>query len=472
MPHSPSPFASSSSSSSNFQSIVNAALKLYEKQTKKDLLAHPLAAQLQSCNSPGDTLTILKDQVQEFGLSHGGDGTQARWLTSTVNVLYAFSTTLGKGVGLVFSPAKVIFAGFGILLLASITQRPRRHVVHFSHFSVKEFLTSQRLANSIDPDVSRHHVTLGAARTILVRSCLGVLLCLDEHADKESVESFPLVGYAAQHWMDHAQFKNVSSRVRDGMEVLFDSSKPQFAAWLRVHYIDGYWDGLSYSPLVRRPVPLYYAALCGFYDLAVHLIAKHPEQVNAIGGRILNPLLAALHRKHLHIAELLYHHGAIVDIRGLWKRTPLHVASLHGTIDTVRWLLDHGADANSRQDDHWTPLHLTAWKGRLDEAQRRRPRSLTLHMASEFGHRDVLRLLLERGADADARDNERSTPLHLASSNGRAEVVRVLLEHGANLDAEDVGGLTPFQIASFCGREEITRLLTEHSRRVQGEEAA
>ncbi|KAI9442830.1 hypothetical protein BJY52DRAFT_451091 [Lactarius psammicola] len=117
MSHSPSPLASSSSS--NFQSIINASLKLYEKQTKKDLLAHPLTAQLQSCNSPSDVLTVLKDQVHGFGLFHSGDETQARWLISTVNVLYAFSTTLGEGVGLVFSPAKVIFAGFGVLLLAA-----------------------------------------------------------------------------------------------------------------------------------------------------------------------------------------------------------------------------------------------------------------------------------------------------------------------------------------------------------------
>lgn len=59
-----------------------------------------------------------------------------------------------------------------------------------------------------------------------------------------------------------------------------------------------------------------------------------------------------------------------------------------------------------------------------------------------------------------------------ASSNERVEVVRVLLEHGANLDAEDVGGLTPFQIASFCGREEVTRLLTERRRQVQDKEGA
>src|SRR6266702_1000193 len=54
---------SASTSSSSFQSIFDAALKAYEKKTKKDLLAHLLAAvaaQLQACNSPGDILAVLR----------------------------------------------------------------------------------------------------------------------------------------------------------------------------------------------------------------------------------------------------------------------------------------------------------------------------------------------------------------------------------------------------------------------------
>jgi hypothetical protein len=57
---------SASTSSSNFQSIFYAALKAYEKKTKKDLLAHPLSAQLQACKSPGDILVVLQDKVNEF----------------------------------------------------------------------------------------------------------------------------------------------------------------------------------------------------------------------------------------------------------------------------------------------------------------------------------------------------------------------------------------------------------------------
>ncbi|KAH9031124.1 hypothetical protein EDB85DRAFT_1383364 [Lactarius pseudohatsudake] len=115
MSHAPS----TSTSSSNFQSIFNAALKAYEKKTKNDLLAHPLAAQLQSCNSPADILVVLQDKVKEFDESSSADERLSRWLNPTIEVLYAFSATLGEGVGLIFSPAKVIFAGAGVLLLAA-----------------------------------------------------------------------------------------------------------------------------------------------------------------------------------------------------------------------------------------------------------------------------------------------------------------------------------------------------------------
>ena len=93
--------ASASTSSSNFQSIFNAALKAYEKKTKRDLLAHPLAAQLQACKSPGDILAVLQDKVDEFDQSRSADERLSKWLNPTVNVLYSFSATIGAGVGLV-----------------------------------------------------------------------------------------------------------------------------------------------------------------------------------------------------------------------------------------------------------------------------------------------------------------------------------------------------------------------------------
>ncbi|KAI0269058.1 hypothetical protein BGY98DRAFT_1190402, partial [Russula aff. rugulosa BPL654] len=107
------------SSSSNFQLIFNNALKAYEKRTKNDLLAHPLAAELQNCNSPSEILAVLHQQVQGLDQSMSSDDRWTKWLDPTVNVLYMLSKTLGEGTSLVFSPGKVIFAGVGVLLLAA-----------------------------------------------------------------------------------------------------------------------------------------------------------------------------------------------------------------------------------------------------------------------------------------------------------------------------------------------------------------
>ena len=85
-------------SSANFQLIFNNALKAYERRTKKDLLAHPLAVELQTCNSPSAILAVLRKQVQGLDQSHDR---WTKWLDPTVNVLHTFSDTVGEGVSLV-----------------------------------------------------------------------------------------------------------------------------------------------------------------------------------------------------------------------------------------------------------------------------------------------------------------------------------------------------------------------------------
>ena len=90
-----------SSSSANFQSIFNASLQAYDNKTKNNLLDHPLATQLQSCDSPHAVLTVLQDLVQQFDQRRTSNERLKNWLDPTVNVLCTFSATLGGGVGLV-----------------------------------------------------------------------------------------------------------------------------------------------------------------------------------------------------------------------------------------------------------------------------------------------------------------------------------------------------------------------------------
>ena len=117
--------------------------------------------------------------------------------------------------------------------LISVVNEKGIQIVQFSHFSVKEFLMSSRIAGS-SADVSGFRILLEPAHTVLAKACMCVLLRLGELVDEDSVEGtieysvkdnfedkYPLARYAAKHWVDHARFGNVSCHIREGMEDLF-----------------------------------------------------------------------------------------------------------------------------------------------------------------------------------------------------------------------------------------------------------
>ena len=93
--------AATANSSINFQIILNNALKAYEKRTKMDLLAHPLAVELEDCNSPAAILAVLHRQAQELDPSPSSDDRWTKWLNPTVNVLHTLSHSLREAVSLV-----------------------------------------------------------------------------------------------------------------------------------------------------------------------------------------------------------------------------------------------------------------------------------------------------------------------------------------------------------------------------------
>jgi hypothetical protein len=119
--------------------------------------------------------------------------------------------------------------------LVTVVPNDGSPIVQFSHFSVKEFLMSDRLATS-RRDISQYHISLVDAHTVLAQASLAVLL-RDPDVNGH-VDSAVLAGYAAEHWMTHARVENVASQVRDGMEDLFDPDKPYFEAWVQLHDID------------------------------------------------------------------------------------------------------------------------------------------------------------------------------------------------------------------------------------------
>ena len=125
----------------NYESIFDSALQTYKTKTGKDLSSNPLFHRLESCSSPDDIITILRQQIPgpDQSASGSSDGRLTRWLDPTVKVINAFSETIGGTVALVslteyadspriftpviilqaYPPGGVIFTGIGILLSVS-----------------------------------------------------------------------------------------------------------------------------------------------------------------------------------------------------------------------------------------------------------------------------------------------------------------------------------------------------------------
>ncbi|KAF8469853.1 hypothetical protein DFH94DRAFT_847724 [Russula ochroleuca] len=102
----------------NYQSIFDSALEEYKSKTGKDLTEDPLLRSLETCDTPDAVLTILRAQILGPGPSQSSHDKLTTWLDPTVNVINAFSATIGGGVGLAYPPAGVIFTGIGVLLSA------------------------------------------------------------------------------------------------------------------------------------------------------------------------------------------------------------------------------------------------------------------------------------------------------------------------------------------------------------------
>ena len=323
-------------------------------------------------------------------------------------------------------------------------------VVQFSHFSVKEFLTSPRLA-SPSRDLSHYHIMLEPAHTIMAQACLGVLLRLDDGAEENSSENgSPLATYAARHWVAHAQFQNVSSHVQITMERLFDPENPYLVAWFRLYDMDTVNHIPPFRYFVGRKksngTPVYYAALCGFQGLVKYLIAKCPDNVKAIGGCYQTAAVAALTGRHFELARLLHCNGSSLDPPGVGEQSPLYSAADGGDLEMVQMLLDYKADVNSCSRHGVTPLITASWQAHPQ----------TLH---------VVRVLLENGANPNVWDEDGRTALYAASSHGSLEVVRLLLKYGAEVEPENDKGRIPIQIASVNGHHEVMKLLLDHGAR-------
>lgn len=163
-------------------------------------------------------------------------------------------------------------------------------------------------------------------------------------------------------------------------------------------------------------------------------------------GYGLNPLYEAARNGNITMVKLLLDYGAV-----LYTRT---YNALIGAIQfnhtkIVKLLLDHDTEKNSK-------LKQSSCKGTLVKI---RPSPLCI--AAMKGHPDILKLLLERGANVDACGRTGRTALHWSSLKGHCNSVKLLLDYGADRYVQDELGRTPLDWALIRGNLEVANLLQE-----------
>jgi len=345
------------------------------------------------------------------------------------------------------------------------------------HFSVKEFMTSDRLQTANVGNLCRYHIPLDAAHITLARACRAVLLQLGETVVIRRIAGFPLAFYSARHWEDHSKYDETRPEVRGVIEELLDPRMPYLAAWTFICDVEAAWyeNAASINDLEDpEPLPrisLNYAAVYGFKVLTEYLITTLGQDINSNIAYNGTPLHAASDGGHIDTVRVLLDHGADVNADRFGYR-PLYSACYRGHVEIARLLLEHGSPLDG---SNGLQALFAACRIRRVEAVRLllqynvdvnasdEARWTALHWATATNCPEVIELLLEYGANVNARNADNDTPLYIASRDGALESVQTLLRHGADVHIR--GGdenWTPFRVATSYEHSEVARLLLEH----------
>lgn len=248
--------------------------------------------------------------------------------------------------------------------------------------------------------------------------------------------------------------------------------------------------------------PLLAAARLGHAEVARALL-EHGASIEALDRNGKTPLILAAEgaeegtseedsegtsggeaeNGHLETVRVLLEHGADIESTGGEKSrtTPLGFAAMSEDAEVVKLFLKHGAEVNVQNRSDVTPLMLAAFGEEPASVEHLLEAGASVDLENRDGNtalvfavllrrEEATRLLLEAGSSTDVKTRIPEfgyvTPLHLAAGRGHHEITRLLLEHGARTSVygqmEEIGRMTPLLMAARAGDAKTVRMLLEH----------
>ncbi|KAF2135059.1 uncharacterized protein K452DRAFT_112047, partial [Aplosporella prunicola CBS 121167] len=194
--------------------------------------------------------------------------------------------------------------------------------LQLAHFSVKEYLTSNRLDQSVAKDLEET-----AARASIGIVCLTYLLELNQTLTiREIRKSFGLAQFSARYWMEHAAVTERHNLELQKLTFNFFSSQAPFSYGYRLYNPDNPWKEEPEDDEYHLAPALYYASLSGLVRSVEYLLDKGAD-VNAQGGKYYNALQAVSYEGHEKIVQMLLDKGADVNAQGGYYGNALQAAS-------------------------------------------------------------------------------------------------------------------------------------------------
>ena len=239
---------------------------------------------------------------------------------------------------------------------------------------------------------------------------------------------------------------------------------------------DAWWSANGGFAGTSNTTPLHFAASSGYLALVGHLLDKgRLDDINKIDSWSYQPLDWACYYGHLDVAQRLVKAGANVNNHTEdGEVCPIWLAALSSHVDIVEYLLAHGAETDIQDDSLGTPLYAASENGcvpivrqllertsniNLAGGLHRRP----LNVAAYCGHIDTVKLLLANNPDVDPDEEyQYGSALGAAARKGHDEIVRLLLERGWNANRKMRSYYSPLVVAATYGHLEVVKALLKH----------